>query len=113
MADAMRIGDDVGAEWNGKPFGPENMIRQVSGCSYMNGLLWQNDPDAVLLRDFHIHMNGSELESLALLQAVSGGAIYTSDPLHELPSDRLELFRMLAPGGRSVRPLSAAASRGP
>lgn len=103
-ADAMRIGDDVGAEWNGKPFGPENMIRQVSGCSYMNGLLWQNDPDAVLLRDFHIHMNGSELESLALLQAVSGGAIYTSDPLHELPSDRLELFRMLAPGGRSVRP---------
>ncbi|GGD85009.1 glycoside hydrolase family 36 protein [Paenibacillus nasutitermitis] len=102
-ADAMRIGDDIGAEWNDRQFGPENMIRQISGCSYMNGLFWQNDPDAVLLRDFHIHMSGAELESLALLQAVSGGTIYTSDPLHELPPERIDLFRMIVPGERVVR----------
>jgi len=102
-ADAMRIGDDVGAEWNGKQFGPENMIRQISGCNYMNGLLWQNDPDAVLLRDFHIHMSKAELESLALLQSVSGGAVYTSDPLHELSEERLDLFRMIMPGNQLFR----------
>jgi len=50
-----------------------------------------------MLRDYHIYLKDHEIRSLALLQAVSGGALYTSETLHRLPADRLELFRFLEP----------------
>jgi len=101
--DAMRIAGDVGVEWKGG-FGPENMLREIPGVNHINGAFWQNDPDAVMLRDFHSHLTDAEVESLALIQAVSGGALYTSDPLHRLRSDRRELFRFIRPEGGDVQP---------
>jgi alpha-galactosidase len=107
--DAMRIADDVGAQWNENSFGPRNMIREIGGSNYFNHVFWQNDPDAVMLRHFHIQLTDTEIESLALLQAVSGGAVYTSDPLHELSPERLELFQFLQPRGamKAKQPLLA------
>ena len=94
---AMRIGGDVGANWQDGGFGPVNMIQELTADNYFNGVYWQNDPDAVMLRDYHIYLKDHEIRSLALLQAVSGGALYTSDTLHKLSADRLELFRFLQP----------------
>jgi hypothetical protein len=94
-ADAMRIAGDVGVQWGGQGFGPENMIQQIVGDNYFNHIYWQNDPDALLLRDFHTFLTPTEVEALALLQAVSGGTLYTSDPVHEIAADRQELLNFI------------------
>ena len=97
FADGMRIAGDVGAQWNNSVFGPENMIREVVADNYFNNIYWQNDPDAMLIRDFHTHLTEEETESLVLLQAMSGGAVYTSDPIHEISLERLQLFQFVKP----------------
>lgn len=95
-ADGMRIGGDVGSSWHGE-FGPENMIQSLKGNLFSNNSLYQIDPDAVMLRDFHIRLNDREIESLALLAAMSGGCIYTSDPLFKAGEDRRKLFHFIKP----------------
>ncbi|MCL2058695.1 MAG: alpha-galactosidase [Oscillospiraceae bacterium] len=97
--DMMRIGGDVGAQWEKQGFGPINMIREIVGDSYFNHVYWTNDPDATMLRDFHIHLKPHEIESLALLQAVSGSLITTSDPIHLIAKDRMELLELIVPKG--------------
>ena len=97
FANGMRIAGDVGAEWAESGFGPSNLLQEITADSYFNGVYWQNDPDAVLLRERFIFLNDREVESLALLQAVSGGAVYTSETIHLLPERRLALFRFIQP----------------
>lgn len=99
-ADGMRVGGDVGAQWKENDFGPINMIREIPAVNYFNHVYWQNDPDAMMLRDFHIFLNETEVESLTLLQAVSGGVVCTSDPLHEIAKTRVDLFRLVEPRGK-------------
>lgn len=96
-ADGMRIGGDVGSSWRGE-FGPQNMIRSLYGNLFTNFSFYQIDPDAVMLRDFHIRLTQAEIESLAIFAAMSGGCIYTSDPLHKIAANRRELFSYIAPG---------------
>lgn len=96
FADGMRIGGDVGSSWDGE-FGPQNMIHSVEGNYYMNFSYFQNDPDAVMLRDFHIRLNEREIYSLALYQCLSGGCVYTSEPLHMISSERRKLWRFIKP----------------
>jgi hypothetical protein len=97
FADGMRIGGDVGADWKGG-FGPQNMLQETQADQYFNNLWWQNDPDAILVRNFHNHLTDAEVRSLALWQGMLGGVICTSDPLHELSPERQALWRFLAPG---------------
>ncbi len=100
-ADGMRIAGDVGAQWDKQGFGPENMIQEVVADHYFNNIYWQNDPDAMLLRDFHTHLTSVEIESLALLQAMSGGAVYTSDPVHEISIQRRNFLKFITPRYRA------------
>lgn len=95
-ADAMRIGGDVGTTWKGD-FGPQNMITTLVGNNYTNHIYYQNDSDAVLLRDFHIRLTHDEMMSLAMLTAISGSCIYASDPLYKLSAQRLQLFQYIQP----------------
>ena len=95
--DMMRIAGDVGAQWDETGFGPSNMIREVVADHYFNNIYWQNDPDVVMLRDFHIHLNPQQIEALALLQAMSGGVITTSAPIHSIGADRLALLEFIRP----------------
>lgn len=99
FVDMMRIGGDVGAQWEEGGFGPQNMLQELTADQYFNNVYWQNDPDAVMLRDFHIHLKKEQIEGLALLEAMSGGAIYTSDPLHLIGKDRLDLLDFIRPNG--------------
>lgn len=99
FADAMRIAGDVGSEWKGE-FGPQNMMRCLTGNNYTNHNYYQTDPDAVMLRDFQIRLTQREIISLALLAAVSGSCIYTSDPLHQISEERRALFRFIEPDER-------------
>ena len=96
-ADGMRIAGDVGAQWEGA-YGPVNLLQEIQADCYFQNLYWQNDPDAMLLRDFDVFLKPEEEESLALLQAVSGGVVTTSDPLHRLSEEKQKLFCFLKPG---------------
>lgn len=95
-ADGMRIAGDVGASWS-EVFGPLNMIRELQADHYFNHVFWQNDPDSILLRDFDIFLKPVEIRSLALLQAISGGVVTTSDPMHRISEERRDLLRFLKP----------------
>ncbi|MBQ9156761.1 MAG: alpha-galactosidase [Eubacterium sp.] len=100
--DGMRIAGDVGAQWE-DTFGPVNLLRELPADNYFQNIFWQNDPDSVLLRDFDTMLTPEETRSLALLQAVSGGIITTSDPVHLLSDDRKELLRFIRPD-QAVKP---------
>lgn len=102
-ADGMRIAGDVGAQWSGE-FSPENMLREVSADTYFNQVFWQNDPDSVLLRNFDTQLREQEIRSLALLQAISGGIVTTSDPLHRLGGESLKLLSFIRPDEEKHRP---------
>ncbi len=102
-ADGMRIAGDVGAQWTGA-FSPENMLREVSADTYFNQVFWQNDPDSVLLRNFDTQLREQEIRSLALLQAISGGIVTTSDPLHRLGEKSLKLLSFIRPDKEKHRP---------
>ena len=95
--DMMRIGADVGAQWKEGGFGPTNMLQELTADQYFNNIYWQNDPDAVMLRDFHIHLKSEQIEALAILEAMSGGTIYTSDPIHQIAQDRRDLLNFIRP----------------
>ena len=97
-ADGMRLAGDCGAQWT-EPYGPVNLLRELPCDNYFNHMFWQNDPDAMLLRDFDTRLTSDEARSLALLQALSGGAVSTSDPLHRLSDERKRLLRLVEPHG--------------
>jgi hypothetical protein len=105
IADAMRIGGDVGAEWKSEGHGPYNMIRETQGAHYFNHIYWQNDPDALMLRAENTLLNDREVQALAIHQAVSGGAVNTSDRAHRLPEHRMEMLRFVAPDGIKRTPV--------
>ena len=94
LADAMRIAGDVSDNWGAS----QNVIQETVGDQYFNNVWWQNDPDAILVRDFHISMNEQEEVAFALWQAILGGVVNTSDPVHLISADRLQLLRFLRPG---------------
>ena len=96
FGDGMRIAGDVSPHWNFKEL--PNHLQEGEGCQYFNNVWWQNDPDAILLREFHVHLNEDESLLHALYQAILGGIINTSDPLHEIRADRLALWRFFEPG---------------
>ena len=95
-ADGMRLAGDGGAQWS-VPFGPVNMLQELPYYSYFNNVFWQNDPDAMLLRNFSSSLSDEEVRSLALLQALSGGVVSTSDPVHRMSRERKDLLKMVQP----------------
>jgi len=96
-ADAMRIAYDIGPSWQSM-HNPQNMISESYAVQHFNNIWFQNDPDVILLRDFHIEYSDEEVRSLALWQGILGGSINTSAPLHKINRKRLDLWRFLQPG---------------
>jgi alpha-galactosidase len=96
-ADAMRIAGDVEPGWSNNPkgFGPLQMIRESQPVQYFNNIWWQNDPDSAFVRNFHTYLSASETKAIALWQAMLGGTLYTSDPLHEVDEWGRELWRFM------------------
>lgn len=94
LADAMRIAGDVTVHW-GKDL--PNVIQQSIGDQYMNNIFWQNDPDVVMMRDYHICMTPQEEKAMSQWQAFMGGVVNTSDPLHLISAECLNLWRFMQP----------------
>lgn len=106
--DGMRVSSDTGPQWSsfggtgndGVGGGVENVVQEIFGAHYFNNVLWQNDPDCLFLRDYHIHMNVVEIRTLALMAGTLGVMVNTSDSFHKLSPDRLALWKFLQPEDR-------------
>lgn len=92
--DAIRIGRDVGVAWTGE-YSAESLLRDQVTRNHAAGILWQADPDCVLLRDRFHELGDSQVELLARFAAYAGGVLMTSDKLDELSPARATLFAEL------------------
>jgi alpha-galactosidase len=91
LVDAMRIGRDIGVSWAGD-YSAESLLRDQLTRNHASGLLWQGDPDCVLLRDRFHELSDAQVESLARFAGLAGGVLMTSDNFDELSEARQELF---------------------
>jgi hypothetical protein len=95
FADGMRLANDTTTRWT--PTNTLNMIDESVACHYFNNVFWQNDTDAIILRQFENDLTDTEVTSLALWQGMLGTSVNTSDPLHRLSPERLRLLRFIRP----------------
>ena len=93
--DAVRIGRDIGVSWKGH-YSAESLLRDQAARNFANGILWQADPDCILLRERFHDLTDDEVRSLALFAGLAGGVLMTSDQLDEVSVARGRLFASLA-----------------
>jgi len=127
LADAQRTGSDVRGEWpeppegEGDEYGPFT-IKQNTLRFWMNEL-WDNDPDALMVRrrdTEYSYAAGLSLGKLSddealtstLNQYLGGGLVCFSENLTEVDEDRLLLLRHCSPSvGRAAVPVDAFEGR--
>lgn len=98
LIDAARIGRDVGVVWDGHQ-SAQSLLRDQCNRNFANGILWQADPDCVLLRDRFHDLSEDQVTSLAIFAGLAGGLWMTGDALDDLRPDRAEMFRRLLDDG--------------
>lgn len=91
FVDAVRIGRDIGVTWRGE-YSAESLLRDQLTRNHAARVLWQADPDCVLLRDRFHQLSDEEVRSLLVFAGLSGGVLMTSDKLSELPEAISDLF---------------------
>ena len=94
--DAVRVANDASPAWSESA--PGEMLRETVASQYANGVLWRNDPDAVILREERTFLSDDEATALALWAGILGGPVTVPDVPHRLASQRLALWRFLEPG---------------
>jgi alpha-galactosidase len=94
LVDAIRIGHDVGVDWRGR-LSAQSLLNDLATRNFGNHVLWQADPDCILLRDTHHNLTDKEVRSLAIYAGMSGGVMLTSDDLQELSDNRLGLWKFI------------------
>jgi len=99
LVDAVRIGRDIGVKWAGADRSAQSLLRDQTTRNFANGILWQSDPDCVLLRDRFHHLTEAQVESLALFAGLAGGVLMTSDHLGEISPNRRPLLALLLGDG--------------
>jgi hypothetical protein len=102
--DGIRISGDIGVDWDGIGFSAQSLLTSQATRNFANHILWQIDPDSVLLRERFHNLTDVEVRSLALYAGMSAGVIMTSDDLGDLGADRLRLWKLiLNPARRTCR----------
>ncbi|MBI5300493.1 MAG: alpha-galactosidase [Chloroflexi bacterium] len=101
LVDGVRIGGDVGVEWRGH-LSAQSLLRDQATRNFANHILWQTDPDCILLRDRFHHLTDAEVRALALYAGMTGGVRMTSDALDELSPERLRLCKFLVNSPRAT-----------
>jgi len=94
LVDAIRIGRDIGVNWQGT-YSAESLLRDQLTRNHGSGILWQADPDCILLRGRFHELSDEQVRSLALFAGLAGGVLMSSDKLDELPPERARLFAAL------------------
>ncbi|MBR1836488.1 MAG: sulfatase-like hydrolase/transferase [Kiritimatiellae bacterium] len=109
LVDAMRVSTDITPRWDRPgqhaeaPNDP-NVCRNVVHHAYMDGRLWINDPDTLIVREDRNELTPSEVELWAGVVSLAGGSLMLSDRLSALSPGRLALVRRaLAGAGQRTR----------
>ncbi|HEY9011941.1 MAG TPA: glycoside hydrolase family 36 protein [Devosia sp.] len=102
LVDAMRIGRDIGVSWKGH-YSAESLLRDQTARNFANGIVWQADPDCILLRDRFHELTDHQVHSLALFAGLAGGVLMTSDQLDQVAEPRRRLLAELAGDGLAFR----------
>jgi alpha-galactosidase len=101
LVDGVRIGRDMGVEWAGN-YSAQSLLRDQAARNFANHILWQSDPDCILLRERYHYLSDVEVQSLAVYAGMSGGLVMTSDALDALSEERLHLWKRLLNPQKSV-----------
>jgi len=90
LFDAMRIGGDVNASWDGVlPGATAALLR-----AHLQGRAWRNDPDALVVRS---PLTLAEAQTWTAVVALSGGMTLASDVLPRLDAERVDLLQRAMP----------------
>ncbi len=100
LVDGVRIGGDVGVSWSGE-LSAQSLLQDLATRNFANNILWQVDPDSVLLRTGYHYLDDVEVRSLAIYAGMSGGVMMTGDDLAELSPERLRLWKLILNPNRS------------
>lgn len=99
LVDGMRVGRDIGADWN-------NILPCVemgARLYFLHNRVWYNDPDCLMLRE---PLTLEQARAWASWIAVSGQMNLVSEWLPGLPPERLDLVKRSMPNhGMNARPL--------
>ena len=99
LVDGMRIGPDVGASWDGVV----RCAQPTSHLYFLNGRVWFNDPDCLMLRE---PLTVDQGRAWASVIALSGQMNVVSEWLPGLPPERLDVVKRTMPNpGVPGRPL--------
>ncbi|MGB8984259.1 MAG: glycoside hydrolase family 36 protein, partial [Anaerolineales bacterium] len=63
LVDGVRIGRDVGISWGGD-YSAQSLLRDQACRNFANHILWQSDPDCVLLRERFSDLSEEEIKTL-------------------------------------------------
>lgn len=102
FADALRTGGDNAAVWPLDPMvaghSATHLIQSSWAMQFINGIFWQNDADALILRDYHTGLSDIETHTVAFWVAAMGGAVNTSELLYKCSPARRQLWRFCTQG---------------
>ena len=98
IADAMRSSTDITPYWDRPGQHAEapnvpNVCRNVVHHAYLNGRLWINDPDTLIVRDDNTKLTQGEVELWERAVTFAGGSLLLSDRMATLSPERLALVR--------------------
>ena len=95
LVDAMRVGPDTGGGRIGAPHASRNY--------FLQGRVWQNDPDCVSVRAKY-PLDQARVN--ASFTAITGDLFYNSDWMPDLPAERLDIIKRCIPAHqRASRPV--------
>ena len=109
LVDVMRIGPDVAPQWTpsylnnqfilrSEPNMPSarNALQNTITRAFMHKRWWVNDPDCLLLSEA-TDLTPAEVQTLATIIAMSGGALLLSDDLKSLSPERKRFAEVILP----------------
>ena len=110
MVDYCRIGCDMTLNWLGDPI-MRPLHREVPSTRstifntvyrrHLDGRAWRNDPDVFLLRDDNMKLSPEQRETLATMNALFGGVLFTSDNVGTYDADKRAVYERIEKLDRS------------
>jgi alpha-galactosidase len=104
--DSMRIGEDTAPYWKRSDYDQISLKFSLTNAltrNFMNGVLWTNDPDCVMVRSKETQLRQEEISLNAYLLALLNGHFLQSDKLSVLSKEDVSLLKSALnfKGGRS------------
>jgi hypothetical protein len=104
IMDGSRTGGDVVLGWDGF----KGALSATMEFYYQHNIVWYTDPDVMLLWP---PLPIEQARAWATLQGLTGQALFTSDRLPDLPTERVEMLKRVYPAV-DARPLDLFPSHG-